>query len=257
MHQEIDNAQTEHSKITDSSIAAKIREQSHEVIKQYHIDFAVLWQAYADRLAQEKLRATGQTFEFFYDDESRADCWGYDDYVLKVFPDDTPECISFAIFDVKDAVFAPPLDRTIVHLSLPFASPDAPVSECTLNDQIYWISGNQVVAAGVIDLVLYNDIIIGTGGLLVPVVVKPFICRFKPFAVADAIDEDHQDAYAAFVADRDSMDSKLKDISPAYLQDHAKTPRIAVEIDRLLGHDLLIYIDDRSSEPEARDDAGN
>lgn len=258
MHQEIDNAQTEHSKITDSSIAAKIREQSLEVIKQYDIDRAALLQAYADWRAHAKLRATGEAIEYFDDDESRAEyCWGYGDYELKVFPDDTPECICFAIFDAEEAAFVPPLDLTIVHLYLPFPSPETHVSECTLNDEIYWINGNQVVAAGIIERVLYGDIILGTDGLFVPVVVKPFIYRFKPFFMSDAIDDDHQGAYLTFVSDRDAMGAKLKNIQPEPFKEYAKVPRIAVEIDWLLGHDLLCHIDDRSREAEARDDAGN
>lgn len=254
MHPAVVSTQIEQGTTSDSSRAAKIRDQSWEIMKQYYIDRAVLWQAYANQPAHEELLATGQDTEYF-DGQAGAQGWRYGDYELEVFPDDTDECISFAIFDAEEPAFTPPLDRTVVHLFLPFPSPDATVAECTRNDEIYWINGNQVVAAGIIEHVLYEDITISRDGLFVPVAVKPFAYRFKAFSVSDAIDDDNKDAYDAFVADRANANTKLKIIQPA--PRNAPIPRIAVEIDRLLGHDLLCYIDDRSREAEARDDAGN
>lgn len=256
MHQEFANAQIEQSNTTDSSVAAQTRDQSWQVMKQYYIHRAVVWQAYADQPAHDELLATGQDSEYF-DGQAGAQGWRYGDYELEVFPSDTAECISFAIFDVEETVFTPPLDRTMVHLFLPFPSPDATVAECTLNDEIYWINGNQVVAAGIIEHVLYDDITISRDGLFVPVAVKPFAYRFKAFSVSDAIDDDNKDAYDTFIADRASAATKLKTILPVCDKDNATFPRIAIEIDRLIGHDFLCYIDDRSREAKADDDAGD
>jgi hypothetical protein len=255
MPQQKINMQFEVPATSASLLAAQISDQSWAMMKQHYDDRADLWHIFADQRADEDRRPASQDIKYF-DGEAGAQGWKYRDIELQVSPNRNAKCIYDAIFDVEEPVFTPPLNRRIVHLYLPFPAPDSRVAECSLNDVIYWLNGNQVVAAGMVDCVLYDDIIITANALLVPVVAMPFIDRFKPFSMPDAIDEENQDDYHAFVADRESATSNLKNIQLFCPEDQAKTPCIAFETDSSLGHDLLNYIDDRCREAKPLDGAG-
>lgn len=224
-------------------LAATVYAQSCKMMTQFYTDSPILWRKYADRFAHEKLATVPHD-----EDDRSVSCWEIGDYTLKVFPTDTDDHISFAIFDVEEPIFTFPLDRTIVHLFLPFSYHDDHIAECTLNDEIYWINGDQVIAAGVIDRVLQLDVITTNHGLIVPVVVKPFVYRFKPFSLEDAIEGDHQDAYRALIAERNSTSMEPENTRPSLCAHDAEIPRVAVEIDRVLGFDIMGYIEDGNAE---------
>lgn len=228
-------------------LAATVYAQSCKMMAQFYTDSSILWRKYADRFAHDELPTVPHDDDRYEDDRS-VSCWEIGNYTLKVFPMDTDDHISFAIFDVEEPIFTFPLDRTIVHLFLPFSYHDDHIAECTLNDEIYWINGDQVIAAGVIDRVLQLDVITTNQGLIVPVVVMPFVYRFRPFAFEDAVEGDHRDAYLALNAERNSISTKSEKTWPSHCAHDADIPRVAVEIDRNLGLDIMIYIEDGKAE---------
>ena len=228
-------------------VAAIAHDQSCKMMKQFYTDSPILWHEYADRFAHEELLNVAHDSDRYEHNRSTS-CWEIGNYTLKVFPMHADDYNSFVIFDVEEPIFVSPLDRTVVHLLLPFSYHDEQVAECTLNDEIYWINGGHVIAAGVIDRVLQLDVIITNHGLIVPVVVKPFVYRFKPFALEDAIEENHQDAYRALIVERDSISMKPENTQPSLCAHDTKIPRVAVEIDKDLGFDIMVYIEDGNAE---------
>jgi hypothetical protein len=103
-----------------------------------------------------------------------------------------------------------------------------------MNDNVYWATENQVMAAAAIESILYKDIIKKDDALIVPVVVVPFVHRFAPISAEDlANDPENED-------DAGLLEAAKVDLQMAR---YADNPRLARAISFPVGLALLVYID--------------
>lgn len=196
-----------------------------------------LWLTYADRSAPaQPILGDG--------DECETEYWTIGDCELSVIPIDGGEYYFWVIQDVEGPIFVSPLDKVVVYLLLPFGNEDRRNVQLTLQDEIYWISDGQVIAAGMIDQVLQELAIVTSEGLIVPLIVEPFLHRFKPFSLDKAIDEDNLEAYRKFLDSSAVENVTSEQVQTDLWEGQVRAPSLATELDRDLGIALLSYIDD-------------
>lgn len=117
-------------------------------------------------------------------------------FALNIYPSDTDELISWAVPSGPELPFCAITDKAIVYLRVPVVAGSP--SDITMQDSIYWICDEIVVAAGVIEEVMHTDVIVNDDFLIVPVVAVPFIHRFKPFTLVEAAAYYMEDFYEKY-----------------------------------------------------------
>jgi hypothetical protein len=105
-------------------------------------------------------------------------------YELDIFPESASEPYSWVVPSSPSTPFSLPTEKVIAYLRVPVC--DHRPAQITLDDDIFWVCGDLVVAAAQIDEVLYDDVIVKDEFLIVPVLTVPFRHRFKPFRLAAA-----------------------------------------------------------------------
>lgn len=176
------------------------------------------------------------------DYDEGAPVWRIGDCKLAVVPfGRTDRPYRWVLVDTPTVMFRAPLNRVIVYFSIPISVRDRS-AELTLEDEVYWIEDAKVMAAGMVDSVLHGNTIITDEALIVPVVVKPFIHQFVPFSMRDAGYGENIEHYEAFEAEHVAMDSGRQILLPGIPPEWK--PAIAIELDPVIGLDLLCYIDD-------------
>lgn len=105
-------------------------------------------------------------------------------FALDIYPYDIDELISWSVPSGPESPFCSITDKAIVYLRIQKEAGRA--SDVTMQDSIYWICDDIVVAAGEIEEVMHTDVIVEDDFLIVPVLVTPFRHRFKPFTLVEA-----------------------------------------------------------------------
>ncbi|MFS2006428.1 hypothetical protein ACEN9F_22685 [Duganella sp. CT11-25] len=153
------------------------------------------------------------------------------DYTLLVYPQDDIQFKSWLLpFDQQP--FSPAQPNVIIYLHLPFDR-DAEV-ELTMNDNVFWVTDDQVMAAARIEAVLYEDIVLKDQGIIVPVIVESFLhCR--PFSF---------DSLRQYTKEMEILDDD-EDIGEIKVAHEAPTQavRCATTIPFEIGYAVLSYID--------------
>jgi hypothetical protein len=152
------------------------------------------------------------------------------DYTLLVYPQDDTQFRSWLLpFDQEP--FPPTLPNRIVYLYLPFNHGSE--AELTMNDNVFWATENQVMAAARIEAILYEDIVLKDQGIVVPVMVESFLhCR--PFS----FDNLRECAKEVLDYDEDIGEIKVAQEAPT------EPVRCAGAIPFEIGFAMLSYIDD-------------
>jgi hypothetical protein len=152
------------------------------------------------------------------------------DYTLLVYPQDDTQFTSWLLpFDQQP--FPPVQPNMIVYLYLPFVHGSE--VELTMNDNVFWATENQVMAAARIEAILYEDIVLKDKGIIVPVMVESFLhCR--PFS----FDSLRQYAKEMLDYDEDIGEIKVTQVAPT------EPVRCASAIPFEIGFAMLSYIDD-------------
>lgn len=175
-------------------------------------------------------------------DEEGVPIWHIDDCSLMVVPSamaDHP--YRWTVLEAPADVFRAPLNQTILYLFLPLSS-FTRIAELTLQDEVYWIDGSKVMAAGVIEQAMIGNAIVTEQALIVPVVVKPFAHRFIPFDMRDASYGNNTELYRAFESKPATACFRCQISQPGITRE--QMPPIAVQLNSVIGLDLLNYIDD-------------
>jgi hypothetical protein len=174
-------------------------------------------------------------------DEEGVPMWQIGSCTLTVVPFGmTDHPYRWVVLDTPAPVFQAPLNKTIIYLSLPLTYPTRS-AELTLQDEVYWIIGCTVMAAGVVEHVIIEDVIVTEEALIIPVIVTPFVHRFSPFNMRDAGYGENIEEYDAFEAEHVTpcfgRQMPLSSIPPE------RVPPVAIELDGVIAMDLLNYID--------------
>lgn len=226
------------------SIIEQRHAQNYVMLKRYTEERHQLWLALADRSLNIDLKPFDR--HNFYQDkgyDGYATHWEGESFGLTVYPLDCDEYKSWAFFDTAVPAFTSPSDRAIVFLNLDFSYTGGSEVAFTMDDAFYWINGAEVKAAGTIDRVLHADVIVTADGMIIPIIVKPFMHHFKAFEVAAAVDEDHQDAYLEYLALREVIDAMRRSQRLALADQIDQLPVFPTEIKYPLSLDLLIHIE--------------
>lgn len=224
------------------AVSRACREQRIEQMKFHAIDHASLYEKYAaaipediDQTVKQKLTKDDVSMRMFADAE-KAERREYLNCSLTVHLDAGNDPQYFVVMGAPEKIFPLPLERKMLYIKLPFW-PCCREMSLSIGNTIYWLNGTVIHAAGVIEKVLLDDVIVAEDGLIVPVIAIPFTYRFTPFCFSPSITEEESIISYQF------LNMCIERHVEKYAPKIREIPTLAFEMNTLVGVDIQQHID--------------